>query len=402
MQKQAWRFPGAVIAVVIIALFAMHLTTVAAAQTDPETLRAIFASAPKEDTNVPGVRIFAAPPKDFNPFTASNEALATYGLPPRPSKATEPGRYSVWEMAMLAAKHRASPSQVKAMPYSSTNLRLAGAPLGPKPAAQTPTTSFNWSGVAITNALKKWSNAKSFVQIESVFNVPVAQPPFYACYGPYEESGYYEVSWNGIDGFFPNTSVVQGGSASNAFCYQPAQYFAWVEWWPSFPILQVFPVNPGDDMYVITYGASGINPQFVFVEDLTLQVWGTFQLVWQNGPGLIGNSAEFIVERPSDTEGHYLPLANTIYDFFNYDFAQNGVKKIYYAGSTAVATFNIAMVDNHNTQQIEYANSSQAPINLFGNGAGLPPGNPAAVGGQGSLPLWFVTINCAYNGGCVP
>ena len=187
---------------------------------------------------------------------------------------------------MMAAKHRADPAKAHALPYSSSNFRPAPNASAAITATQTATNSYNWSGIALTNHNTKWNVKTSFDLVENVFNAPVAQPPFGACAagitGP-----FYEVSWNGIDGF-SNGDVVQGGSLSAADCSGGVLYEAWVEWFPSYSILGVFGINPGDDMWVITYGAPGTSTQHVFVEDITLQTYGTFSLAYVTGPGLVG------------------------------------------------------------------------------------------------------------------
>ena len=78
--------------------------------------------------------------------------------------------------------------------------------------------------------------------------------------------------------------MVQGGSFDywdKGGCKGSIVYFGWVEWYPSYSVLELFcpgpkltgkipcPVGPGDDFYVVTYGAPGFSNQNVFVEDIT-------------------------------------------------------------------------------------------------------------------------------------
>lgn len=381
MREQNWRFVNRAAAVAAVTVMAVSFATFAAAEKlQNEDLSSIFASAAKEPTNVGGVGIFAGVPKGFDFLAATNRELAWYGLPQRPDKAVEPKAYQIWERAMLAAKHRA-PAKLEVKSFTSTNMGPAGAESAIS-ATQTATSSDNWSGVADTNKNKSWNNKTSFALVASVFNVPVAQPPFGACAngitGP-----FYEVSWNGIDGF-SNGDVVQGGSLSAADCYGNTQYEAWIEWYPSYTILAAFEVNPGDDMYVITYGYPGSSTQYVFVEDLTLQTYGMYSLPYLKGPGLVGSSAEWIVERPCcAANGSPLALANTIYDFFNYALALDGGGTYFYAGSPAAVDYNINMVADDGSTVIENVNTGTA-------------------GEQGLESLWFADGNCAYSGGCVP
>jgi len=379
MQTQNWNFSNGARSIAILALLAMSFATLATAQSH-EDVRAILDSAAKEATNVSGVSIFAAPPKGFDPLKATNQELATYGLPQRPDQATQANAYEIWERGMLAAKHRAD-GKLDVKSFSSTNLKPVNSQ-GAAVSGQSFTKSSNWSGIAATNTNRTFNAKTSFDLVESVFNVPVAQPPFGACArgitGP-----FYEVSWNGIDGF-SNGDVVQGGSLSAADCSGNTLYEAWVEWFPSYSILGVFYVHPGDDIWVQTYGYPGTSTQYVFVEDITLQTYGTYALPYVKGPGLVGNSAEWIVERPCCApSGFPLALANTIYDFFAYDFAYKGNGAVVYAGSTAASTFNISMLADDGTTVIEGVYAGTA-------------------GTQGLESLWFVDEACAYSGGCTP
>ena len=375
MQNQNWRSLSKVVAVAAVAVLVASLTSMAAAQSDD--LRALRASAPKEDTNVKGVKIFAGPPAGFDALKATDRELALYGLPPRPDQASKPKEFMLWQRAMGAAKHRAA-AKFDVKSFSSTNFKpskLSGA-------SQTSTGSYNWSGVASTNKNKKWNSKTSFDEVVSIFNVPVAQPPFGAC-GAGITGPFYEVSWNGIGGFYSYDSLVQGGSLSAADCSGDTLYEAWVEWYPSYSIIGVFYVNPGDDIFVVSFGAPGTDDQVVFVEDITLGVYAEVDLPYVTGNGLVGASAEYIVERPCcDGDGFPLPLANTIYDFFNDDVAFDSVKA-FYPGTQAASNYNITMVNDTDTQYIE----------------GVYDGN---TGEQGLQSLWFYTEGCALSGGCTP
>jgi hypothetical protein len=385
MEKQSRRL-NQVIAPTIAIVFVVIFSTFAVAQR--ENAAAVFASAPRVQTSVKGVTAFAAPSKGFNPLTATNVQLLTYGLPQRPDKATNPKAYEHWERGMLALKTRAN--DVKPMPYSSHTM----VPAGPPSAAGIDNTisvgSYNWSGIANTNKLKAWNNNTSFNQVESVFNVPVAKPPFGSV--PCSDGPWLESTWNGIGGFTEG-SLVQGGSAlywDAGGCKGKIIYNGWVEWYPSYPELEILcgktpcPVTSGDDFWVISYGVAGTAEQFVFVEDLTQQWSGTFGMTWVSGPGLIGTSAEYIVERPCCTgSGNFYPLTNYIYDFFDYSYALDGKGTVFFAGSTAATTAVFTMYADDAATAISYPTAGTA-------------------GYQGRYSIWFADENCAYSGGCTP
>jgi Peptidase A4 family len=376
----------AVVALVVVV--AMGLTPLAMAQ-NGDARRAAFEAGAKLPTTVSGVQVFAAPPKNFDPLTASAQELWKYGLPEAPDKTAHPAEYQHWAKAMTALKIH--PTDVEAKPFSSKNLMSAGNPGASVDGAPTSTASYNWSGIANTNKLKTWSNKTSFDEVVSFFNVPVANPPFGSV--PCADGPWYEVTWNGIDGF-SNGDVVQGGSLDywdGGGCKGSIEYIGWVEWYPSYAILQIdcgkkaCKVGPGDDFEVVTFGAPGTATQSVFVEDITQEWGGTFTLAYVSGPGLVGSSAEYIVERPCcNGNGFPLPLANYVLEFMGYNYAVDGAGTLFYPGSTATSTYIITMV----------ADDGSTGISV-----------PAIYGSTGNAGRYSITLedeNCAASGGCTP
>jgi Peptidase A4 family len=395
MQNQNWRFLSRVIAVTTVTALFVSVTSLALAQRiGGEERNAIFASAPRVPTSVKGVTVFAAPPKGFNPLTATNRELLTYGLPQRPDQIANAKAYQHWEKAMLALQTRAI--DVQAKPYSSREMMPAPSPAAAAIDGATAAYSYNWSGIANVNKNKSWKDTTSFNSVASIWNVPVANPPFGA---PCSDGPWAEATWNGIDGF-NNGDVIQGGSFEywdRGGCGGgPVEYYGWVEWYPSYPILEVYcnygqgnvpcPVGPGDDFYVETYGAPGTSEQYVFIENFTQQWYGTIGLTYVNGPGLVGSSAEYVVERPTNGGGGLglFALANYVWEFFDYSSAYDGNGKEFYPGSDAASTNVITMVADDASTQIS-----------FDTGSGL-------AGYQGQHSFWMEDANCAYSGGCTP
>jgi hypothetical protein len=385
----------AVMYVPMLILLLGNFPTITMAQSNKAS--ALAASTAKEPTNITGVEIFSDRPKSFNPLTATNEELSIYGLPTRPDGQADRKAYAQWERAMAALKYRPS-AKLEAKPYSSREMMPAHQPSAIY-GLPTQYGAYNWSGAAVTNKNKTWNKSTSFDYVSSVFNVPAAQPPFGACSngitGP-----FYEVSWNGIDGISAGGDVLQGGSDSYADCthsLQTGTYFGWVEWYPSYPILELTcgteanppscPVFPGDDFYVVTMGAAGCAEQFVFVEDITSGWGGTYGLTWLNGPCLVGNSAEWIVERPAYSCGNdgicYYALANTVFDFFDNSYAEDGHGTQFYSGSQGTTTDIFTMLDDSGNIETEFVEAGSA-------------------GYQGKYSLWFQNENCAYSDGCTP
>jgi Peptidase A4 family len=365
---------------ILAALPAVSFSTLAAAQSD--AVRAVYDQSAIVPTNVEGVRTFNAPPRGFNALTASDEELATFGFPPRPNKQNDAAGYARWAKAMLASKVRWN-GQLQHTGAYSRPAELAHAPAGAG-ASATPGTLYyyNWSGFVNTNTLKKYNAKTSFYTIWSEFNVPVVNQPSGSCDGGWD----WEVSWNGIDGNQDQNALLQGGSSSEAYCSgktKKTAYFAWVEWWPAYDILEEFTVNPGDDLYVVTWDTSATQG-YVYLVDETLGVSGTYGLTPNGGAGLIGNSAEYIVERPCCRGSNDYPLANYVWNFWAQSYADNftqynnGTSPTNYPGSTAATNYLTYMVDDGDTQII------------------------SAPEAQGKYGIFFYADNCAFSGGCTP
>jgi len=387
--------------VCVLTLLCMCAAAIATAQ-DADTIRAIFASAPKTATRVPGVMAFAGPPKGFNPLTASGEELARYGLPQRPDAQSEPQRYHQWARAMTALKYRAT--DVIPSKWHSSPAKLINRPSNAAAVSNGPTTvgSLNWSGVANSNKLTKWNANTSFNFVESAIVVPSAYTPFNACAngitGPFLMS-----AWNGIDGLFDG-DVIQGGVLTYSDCGGAADNFygAWVEWFPSYPSLfiggcpgtpnltstTVCPVTPGDTIFVETFASPGTDAQTVFVENVS-QGWGnSFELTWQTGPGVVGSSEEQIVERPCcvvvNNEEFPYALNNYDYDYIASALGTDGKGTEFYVGEQTTATYLLDMYDDAGTTLIS------------------EPVEQGSTGNAGKFLLWVSDEGCAYSGGCTP
>jgi hypothetical protein len=361
----------------------LGFSTVTLAQSDREAVAAVYETSANVATNIRGIGTFNAPPEHFNPLTATDLELASYGFPPRPSPLADPDHYAQWARAMKVAKIRWN-GQLRDMGAYSTGAKIvktveAAASGGPSTGIST-----NWSGIVNTNKLSTWNKNSSVYFVVSSFNLPVPQPAFGTCDGGFD----WEVSWNGIDGW-NNGDVLQGGSSSQVYCanntLSPPNYCGWVEWYPSYPILCTFILYPGDDIYVETYSpAGGTSEGFVFVEDETTLTYGTFGLTYVTGQPLVGNSAEYIVERPCCRGNNLYPLANYVWNFwadsyaFDFYHYNHGLATQYYPGNTSPSTILVNMVDDGDTQVISV---------------------PAA---QGKTGMFVYDTGCAYTGGCTP
>jgi hypothetical protein len=367
----------------------LSLTAFATAQSDD--VSALYASAANVPTNITGIHMYAVPPNGFNPLTASDVELATYGFPPRPDQQADPDHYALWERAMKAARIRWN-GELKGLPGSRRGVMPAAS--SPEPgsvesetAAPKQIATNNASGVILTNKLKAWNKKNSFNAVTTLITVPKAQLPFNteAC----TASDYTEVSFAGIDGFVFNTGngngftpMLQGGVYADVNCSYGTSYYAYFAWQDN--LEGEFQVNPGDVVYAEVLATGGSNDSYVLLEDFTTQTYGSYTV---STPGIVGNSANWIVARLCCVNNQPYPLANTVNIFFDggtaYTDAGSLSEKLYYPGSQASSTKILTMTDDGGDESIETVRQGSA-------------------GYEGQHSLFFSTFNCAFNNGCTP
>lgn len=374
-----------------LALALSFVATPATAQSD--AVRAIYMSAGNVPTNIATVHTYADPPKGFNPLTASDVELATYGFPQRPDRQADPDHYALWERAMKAAKIRWN-GELKPLHAGVGMIPASASPLQLTAEAFTPLqrSNISGSGVMLNNGRTTWSNSYSFNDIWTVISVPVATQPFDNTTGC-TASDYVSVSLTGIDGkiIFPNGTPVflpeeNVGVYEDFSCvYGVASYTAYVGWENT--LNGVFSLNPGDLFYTEVHAFGGCNNGSAFVEDLRTLTYGSYTITNPCFVGpQIGRYANWMVWRPCcngpNPYGAW-PLANTIGISFDGATALNGLGKQFYPGSQASSTQILTMTDDGATQAIEVVNQG-------------------STGYQGQHSLFFETTGCAYTGGCTP
>jgi hypothetical protein len=338
-------------------------------------------------TNIPRIQTFADAPKGFDPLTAANADLAAYGLPPRPDPTAEPDHYALWKRAMSAARIRWHGAlRAIATEGASGNGTLTMETMSPEAVPGSPATpdSYTWGGVVLTKSLTKWNSGQSFRDIYSVMTVPVGQPPFGAgC------DDYFTMTWAGLDGYVKNSSVqpgaghgaLIGGFQTYSSCNSAdTGYDAIFGWEPDY-LQGAFAVHPGDLVYTeVTSPPKGVNASYLFIEDLTTLTYSAYSIPVSYT--FIGNSAEWVVERPCcDYRGDLYPLVNSIDTFFDGGAALDNAGHTLYPGSQASSTQVLAMRDDADDQNI---------LDVYSGSAGQ----------QGLHGLRLETTGCAYAGGC--
>jgi hypothetical protein len=246
-------------------------------------------------------------------LTASDDRLADHGFPPRPDPATSPKEYASWSKAMLASRRRIVPAlQQTTLFHGPARLRQAG-----NSKTDNALFSYNWSGYVDFNGATRFGSS-SFSAVATEVVVPTAREAFGVCSGNVE----YGSSWVGMDGA-NSSDVLQAGIEFDAACFDGTTatlYAPWFEWYPFSEVrITNLPIAPGDDVYVEVWNTSATQGYAYLVnENANEAVTISFQP--PAGTKLVGNSAEWVTERP-ETNGATATLTNYIADPFWSAFA---------------------------------------------------------------------------------
>ncbi len=183
-------------------------------------------------------------------------------------------------------------------PLSKSNLtNYSGAQISCSRMDSKTTKSLNWSGYASFTSADT-PEIGSVTGVWGTWNVPKLHPSL---------NDRYSVCWVGIDGY-SNQTVEQIGTAQ---FWQSGQQVNSV-WFGMYPgpayDLSMFPIAPNDTFRaMITHGVDGAFE--MIIENLTQGVYAQIPLIYTVAPGTQRNSAEWIVEAPSDLTT-ILPLAH--------------------------------------------------------------------------------------------
>jgi hypothetical protein len=298
-----------------------------------------------------GVQALPVPPANFNPLTASPAATAQFAIPPAPNATSAPAAYSRWQKAMAGFANRQAPAVIQMTP---TNIAHGPARIvGGAAANQAPnngvanavsTTSSNWSGTTVYNAAAPF-------KVEAVigeFVVPTARQAFGACTGGWD----YSSEWVGIDGW-GSSDVFQAGVEVDAYCSggtTASLYSAWIEWYPYNETRVSAPaIHPGDLIFVEIWNTSA-TAGYAYIYNYSTNLSAEYTLTAPPGTTLVGNSVEWIVERPG-VNGTLANLTNYIDVAWPNGFAWNytaSSQTYYYQGQTPASgtLYQITMLDN--------------------------------------------------------
>jgi len=250
-------------------------------------------------TNLPGVTSIAAPPEGFNPLTATDEDLAYYGFPPRPNDYS--GDYASWAKAMAASQERIVPV------LEQTGIYHGPIRIGPGLDANA-LASYNWSGYVKLGSAKNYGKS-SYDFVYSDVTVPTAKQANGKCTGGWD----YASAWVGIDGD-NSKDALQDGIEFDAYCKGATKasfYSAWFEWYPFSEVrISGMPIAPGQEYFMEIWSTSSTLGH-AYLVNITEKKAVTIIFTAPKGTKLIGNSAEWITERP-EVNGGLATLTNYV------------------------------------------------------------------------------------------
>lgn len=305
--------------------------------------------------NLPGATTIEAPPAGFDPIAASDEELAYHGFPPRPNQSAQPRAYATWVQAMKASKVRVVPKLEQTSIFHgpvqqgkvANPTAVESDPLLSSQASNT-SYSYNWSGYVDFSGARSYGSS-SYYFLVNHFVVPVAEQAFGACTGGWD----YGSAWNGIDGW-GSPDVLQAGIEFDAYCalgglVKSTYYSAWYEWYPYGEVrIGGFPIAPGDDMFVEVWHTSSTQG-YAYLVNYNNNQSVTIGFTAPPGTTLVGNSAEWVVERPT-VGGSLANLTNYIMDPFWDAYAYTESYAAFYDIDEATP---VDMLDN-NSKVISY------------------------------------------------
>jgi Peptidase A4 family len=282
--------------------------------------------------SIPGIapgqiRTHPAPPEGFDARRATPLELILYGLPQRPDPAVMPALAARWNEAFSRPLTYITPTF---QPMEEV-LPDVGQLDGPQLDANA--NNSIWSGSVVTT-----TTADKFKSITGQWNVPDVAP---AAAGA---GSWYSVAWIGIDGFGGNdvcqigtvqaVTVAANGNVTKS-CY------AWFEWFPqSWQAITNFPVSMGDTLTGLLCIQSPTEAGFNLL-NVTTGAHTGFTFDAPAGTTLVGNTAEWILERPG-INGSTAQLPDFGEVYFDSAIASNSTNTAVDAGTGIV----LNMVEN--------------------------------------------------------
>ena len=253
------------------------------------------------------IRTYEPPPAGFNPLTASPSSLRYHGFPTRPDARKEPKLRQLWDKMLSRPRTWITPT-FREVPGKSHGPALRPGRSRARVSASrgiANATSSNWSGsVAFPSA------RRTFGWVAGQWTVPNPHAPGFG--------SYYASEWVGIDGW-GSPDVLQAGTETEKVdlgIFSFTQVYTWWEWFPAGEVaITNLPVSAGDIMYCLIC-VNSTTTATVYFTNQSSGVSTSFSITAPRGTTLVGNSAEWIVERPT-INGSVASLSDTKVVYFD-------------------------------------------------------------------------------------
>lgn len=243
-----------------------------------------------------GIEPYPLPPPDFDPWSARDEDLRSFGLPTPMAMPNNPAA-TAFRRAFLQRRPGGPP-----LSFMYAQQRTAAAPpVGVRPIAAITTQpvqkSVNWSGGYVVPR-----DGRSFASVMANWTVTTVSPPF-----PDTATEYQSSTWIGLDGqkFYSHSSLPQIGTRQKCDPNPTPnpEYKAWFQWWArgrdTPPEDLALPVSAGDEISAIitVLDETTVRCNLKNVtQDIVLQAFNAFAPA---GLRISGATAQWIMERPS-------------------------------------------------------------------------------------------------------
>ena len=236
----------------------------------------------------------------------SDEELIDHGFPPRPDSSTSPDAYAKWRELVSQPMTMVPPHLV-----SRTDIVRSASRRGQSQQGEVQNsfgTSGNWSGYV------DFGSFRGFSAVYGQWTVP-------SVVGCESNNTTYSSFWVGLDGDGP-PDLVQDGTEHDctdvAGIFNFYSYSAWEELLPNQPFSHNvgLSINPGDSFWAMAWVGDAnhnFNPNGAFA---WFNMWDTTRkqgvLVSQplNGTFYNGTEAEWIMERPTLSNGNFAELSD--------------------------------------------------------------------------------------------
>ena len=269
-------------------------------------------------TNVAGVTTTAAPPKYFNPLTASDQDLDYYGFPPRPNEIAAPEAFATWQRAMATSKTRVTPvlEVTKNITGAATLQNSAVPPSG----GAGPATSPSWAGYVNTNGATTYGSS-SFYYMIADYDIPNLRQAI--CDGTWD----YAVTSVAIDGW-GSSDMLQAGTEEAAYCSGTTRasfYEAIYGWYPyGLTAISSLPVAPGDELFVEVWDTSATSGH-AYISNICAGKYAIVNFSAPPGVHLVGNSAEWGISLGGGLSKQINYISEYMSNAYAYNFGYSAV-----------------------------------------------------------------------------